>query len=265
MKSPLKYNFNNQGMLIFAAMMLMSFFMGISAVMAKITITMKKTSTSSLTTWKQDIQVQNILAAISYQLLNNASNPNGSGVTWQNSSGAVLGTNPSTGFLPLSNVISILAKDSANFLKSTTTNTWTNPFVTAEDDHDFSIINIRNIATTVNPISHPLSSSLGLIPPQYGGYVVETIHVQPNTGNTGATYCLKISAYVCDSGSDTSTCYPNSNISAASMVITTTRTCPLSIGASIPQLVATTNPGDSFYSLNCVCSTGTLNGSNQCQ
>ena len=262
MKSPLKYNFNNQGMLIFAAMMLMSFFMGISAVMAKITITMKKTSTSSLTTWKQDIQVQNILAVISYQLLN-ASNPTDLGVTWRNNTDTS-NTGTYSNF-PLSGTISMLANNLANSLKSTTPNTWTNPFVTAEDDQYFSIINIRNIATTAGSISNPLGY-LGLInPPQYGGYLVETVYVQPNATNTGATYCLKISAYVCDSGSSISTCYANSNISAASMVITTTRTCPNNIGPPITQQHVASDPGDSFYNLKCICSNaGGVNGSNQC-
>ncbi len=260
MKSPLKYNFNNQAMLIFAAMMLMSFFMGISAVMAKITITMKKTSTSSLTTWKQDIQVQNILAVISYQLLN-ASNPTGLGVTWRNN----IDTSDTGTYsnFPLSGTISMLANNPANSLKSTTPNTWTNPFVTAEDDPDFSIINTRHIATTTGT-SYQLGtlSSLGLIIPQYGGYLVETIHVQSN-GTTGATYFLKISAYVCDSGSTNSTCYANSNISASSMVITTTRTCPNNIGPPSTQQHVASDPGDSFYNLKCICS-GSVIG-NQCQ
>jgi hypothetical protein len=268
------HKYYKQGMLIFAAIIIMSFFVGISMIMIKVTSSIKKSSADSAQQGTQYNTAANMVFLVRDQLQLIATNSYTKvlGFNWVNNTDLTKIVGKSTDIVQTIKILPKLgmeteyedqfkpnSKNHKNIRKAATTNRGQSMMKknSKNKDKDSSNNSQPTEATTYSVdavINSPSSlTKFANRANTIGGYWVETkdIRIDP-TDNTQAEYIFQIYGYVCDKSIETGSmiCQENGNIATYDQEFRIKRRCPYIVDN---QLVVANEPGTDFYHLNCTC------------
>ena len=264
------YKYYKQGMLIFAAIIIMSFFVGISMIMIKVTSSIKKSSADSAQQGTQYNTAANIVFLVrdQLQLIATDSYTKVLGFNWVNNTDLTKIVGKSTDIVQTIKILPKLgmeteyedqfkpnSKNHLNIRKAATTNRGQTMMkknskakTTGSQPTEATTYSVDAVINSPSSLTKFASRANTI-----GGYWVETkdVRIDP-TDNTQAEYIFQIYSYICDKPleSGSMVCQDNGNIATYDQEVRIKRRCPYIVDN---QLVVANDPGTDFYHLNCTC------------
>ncbi len=268
----MRYLFKHKrGLLILAAMILMTLFLGLSSVLIKITASTQKTSVGVIQHLNLNDETFNAAKLVANILENDATtnDTNKTGFNWVNYStpSSSVGQSAPT-YTSTNGQVYILNP----LPPSGSPPIYKNSYITD------TFLDMQKVAIAVNSSSvvpsfytDSTTTKVNIFPSvagwstnNGGGYLVEFLGSSlytSDTSNKTASYTFQIRPYACDKvGSAATMCLQGSNIATASLVAQVTRSCPKTLNADgtytqliVPGSPSAAVPGTDFYHLNCAC------------